>query len=243
MAPWVNVSIPTQPPVSGPHHQVGTMTDSNFETMRTAMINSQLRTTDVNTPSVLSAIAGVAREAFVPAGYEGVAYMDRALPFANGRMLNPPISLGLMLERAVQGPLSRVLIVGSGTGYAAAVLSALAGHVVALEEDAALIAQARGPLSAYQNIEMVEGPLTDGYAAGAPYSLILVDGAVEEVPPALAAQLAEGGRLLCGLVTGAITRLAEGLAPLEGQPVALHPFADTEIAPLPSFGIKRAFTF
>jgi protein-L-isoaspartate(D-aspartate) O-methyltransferase len=216
------------------------MTEHNFEHMRRAMIATQLRTTGTNDPRVLAAMGEVPRERFVPAGRAPLAYADALVPLKPGRDFNSPMALGRLLTEAAPAPGERALVVAAATGYAAAVLARLVGPVVALEEDAELAASARANLAGTE-ARLVEGPLAGGWSAQAPYDLILIDGAVEIVPDALVAQLAEGGRLAAGLVENGVTRLAIGRRAGEG--FGMVPFADAAAAILPGFAKPRAFTF
>src|SRR3546814_3611147 len=111
--------------------------------MRSAMIDSQLRTNDVIDPAVIGAMAAVAREAHVPSALAGVAYTDRAIALTNGRALNAPLVTGRMLVAAAVRPGMRVLLVGSAAGYTAALLARLDAEVHAVEEDADLMATAQ----------------------------------------------------------------------------------------------------
>ena len=122
------------------------MTEQNFEAMRRAMVESQLRTTGVSDPRVIAAMAETPRERFVPAERRALAYTDRPVTLGEGRALNPPEATGRLLTAADVRPADHVLIVGAATGYTAALLARLAGHVAALEEDPALLAQARVPV-------------------------------------------------------------------------------------------------
>ncbi|MGA9581202.1 MAG: protein-L-isoaspartate O-methyltransferase, partial [Allosphingosinicella sp.] len=126
------------------------------------------------------------------------------------------------------------------TGYAAALMARLAGPVVALEEDSELAAEARANLAG-SGVRFVEGPLAEGFPEGAPYDLILIDGAVQCVPEALVSQLADGGRLAAGLLENGVTRLAIGRRAGEGFGMAA--FADAAAAILPGFAKPRAFEF
>ncbi|HMO76524.1 MAG TPA: protein-L-isoaspartate O-methyltransferase [Sphingopyxis sp.] len=208
--------------------------------MRAAMIDSQLRTNDVTDPAVVGAMGAVAREAHVPPALASVAYMDRAIPLGGGRALNPPLVTGRMLVAAMVRPGMRVLLVGAATGYAAACLARLGAEVHALEEDAALLAMARDT-GAGDGIDWIEGPLAAGAPDRAPFDRILIDGAIEALPPALADQLAEGGRIVAALRDGAVTRLAQGVK--TGGVLALRPFADMDAAPLPGFAAPKGFRF
>jgi protein-L-isoaspartate(D-aspartate) O-methyltransferase len=216
------------------------MTEHNFEHMRRAMIASQLRTTGTNDPAVLAAMGEVARERFVPEGRIALAYADALVPLKPGRQLNNPMALGRLLTEAAPEKAHKALVVAAASGYAAAVVAKLTASVVAIEEDAELAAIARERLAG-TGVTFVEGPLEAGYAAGAPYDLILIDGAVELVPQALIDQLKDGGKLATGLVEDGVTRLALGRKAGEG--FGLAAFADAAAAILPGFARPKTFSF
>jgi protein-L-isoaspartate(D-aspartate) O-methyltransferase len=216
------------------------MTEHNFEHMRRAMVASQLRTTGTNDPAVLAAMGEVPRERFVPLRRIAMAYADALVPLEGGRQLNSPMALGRLLTEAAPEGAQKALVVGVATGYAAAVVAKLVPSVVAVEEDPELAAVARAALTG-TGVTFVEGPLTEGHAAGAPYDLILIDGAVEAVPPALVDQLKDEGKLATGLVEKGVTRLALGRKAGEG--FGLAAFADAAAAVLPQFDRPKAFTF
>lgn len=218
-----------------------TSAQTGFDTMRHAMVASQLRTTAVNDPRVVAAMATVPRERFVPDDSASMAYRDTAVPVGNGRYANVPMATGKLLTEAYLVATDRVLLIGAAGGYTAALLSGLVAHVVAVESDPVLAAHARGALAAYANVTVAEGPLDGGHAADAPYDLLLVDGAVEHLPETLIAQVAIGGRVLTGLVDRGITRLAHGTRTAGG--FALTPFADVDCVGLPGFAVPRGFTF
>ncbi len=171
------------------------MFDSSSDALRTAMVDRQLQTAGVNDPALLAALRQVPRERYVPAAKRSMAYTDASIELAPGRWLIEPMSLALLLNHAQVRRDDRVLVVGAGSGYSAAVIGILAGRVTALESDEALAAMARSNGSA-----IVDGTLVDGYAADAPYDLIVVDGAVATVPEPLLRQLAPGGRLAAIIV-------------------------------------------
>jgi protein-L-isoaspartate(D-aspartate) O-methyltransferase len=216
------------------------MTEHNFEHMRRAMIASQLRTTGVNDPAVLAAMGEVPRERFVPRERVALAYADALVPLKPGRQLNSPMALGRLLTEASPREGERALLVGAATGYAAAVLSRLVGPIVAVEEDAELAGAARDALAGYP-VTLIEGPGGEGHAAGAPYDLILIDGAVEFVPDALIDQLTERGRLAAGIVESGVTRLALGRR--AGDGFGMASFTDAAAAILPGFVKPKTFTF
>jgi len=169
-----------------------------YAAARMNMVDSQIRTNKVTDPALLDAFEKIPRELFVPAGRGGVAYVDQDVALGNGRHLMEPMVLARLLQEARPGPADMVLEVGCGTGYATAILAQLVATVVALESDHELAARASRTLAdlGIDNALVVEGPLTAGWRAQAPYGMILINGAVADVPAALRAQLAEGGRLV-----------------------------------------------
>lgn len=207
------------------------------EAMRRNMVDSQLRPSGVNTPWVLAAMLETPREDFIT-GDKSAAYMDRSLPLGEGRCLNPPVSLGQMLMLADVSPTDRVLLVGAGTGYLATLLKRRVQSLVAVEESPALAA-AFG--TACPEVKLVNGPLADGAAEHAPFDIIIIDGAIARLPESLIAQLAEGGRIVTGLLDGPVSRLASGIK--RGGHVALRPALDLEIAALPGFAPAKEFVF
>ncbi len=208
--------------------------------MRAAMIDSQLRTNDVIDPAVIGAMAAAPREAHVPAALAGVAYMDRPIALGHGRALNAPLVTGRKLVAAAIRPGQRVLLVGSATGYTAGLLALLGAEVHAVEEQTELMATAQAAV-ANANIRWTQGPLAAGAPDAAPFDRIIIEGAIETLPDALVAQLADGGRLIAARREGAVTRLVEGVK--TGGTVALRSFADMDVAPLPGFAAPTGFQF
>ncbi len=208
------------------------------ETSRRHMIDSQLRTNGVTAAWIVKAMGELPRETFLPAGKEAFAYLDRSVPLGKDRMLNPPLATAEILQSAEVSEQDNVLLIGAGTGYMAALLAGRAAKLVAVESDSGL---AKAAATKVPGLKLVEGNLAEGAPKGAPYSLILIDGAIETLPDAIVAQLAEGGRIVTGLVDGPVRRLAIGTK--HGGHVALRPFADIEIAPLPGFEKAREFVF
>ena len=215
--------------------------DTSFETMRHAMVQSQLRTNAVNDPRVVTAMARVAREAFVPETARALAYRDTAVPLGNGRALNVPIATGKLLTEAYLLPTDKVLLIGAAGGYTAAVLAGLVQSVVAVESDKDLAAHARTALAGISNVELVEGPLEHGYDAGKFYDVLIVDGAIEHLDESLVGQVAPGGRVVTGLIERGITRLASGRTVRGG--FGLRAFADIDCVALPGFARPRRFAF
>lgn len=209
------------------------------EAARAAMVASQLRTSGVNDARVVTAMAQVAREDFLPESQRAFAYRDRSLPLGNGRMQNPPLATGLLLTEARIEAGEKVLVVGAAGGYAAALAARVGAKVTMVEEDADLAELARTALD--DSVTLVEGPLTGGGAADSPYDLLLIDGAVEQIPDALAGQLREGGRVVTGLLDRGVTRIASGVRTASG--VGLASVVDSECAVLPGFAKPRGFQF
>ena len=216
------------------------MTEHNFEQMRRAMVASQLRTTGVNDPRVVAAMGAVPRERFVPPERCALAYADTLVPVGHGRQLNPPMALGRMLAEARLRGHEKALVIGAATGYSAAVLDRLAGSVTAVEEVPELAAFARDALAG-TGVELVEGPLNQGHAAGAPYDFILIDGAVEHVPQAIVDQLADGGEFALALLDEGVTRLCVGR--VVGGAFGTTAVSDAAAAVLPGFEKPRGFSF
>jgi protein-L-isoaspartate(D-aspartate) O-methyltransferase len=208
----------------------------DFSLARRAMVDSQLRPEAVTDRGVLAAMATVERERFVPESAKALAYFDRPLRLSGDRAMMPPAALGRLLSELAPRAGERALVVGSGTGYAAALLKAIGLEVVALESNEAL-AKAAGDAG----VETVAGDLAEGWAKGAPYDIILLDGAVEEVPATVIKQLAPSGRLAGAIVDRGVTRLVVGR--VAGGSLGLRSLADADVAVLPGFSRPRAFTF
>jgi len=187
----------------------------DFAAARRAMIDSQLRPSGVTDRGVLAAMAAVPREDFVPGGTRAIAYSDRPVDLGQGRALMAPAALAKLLTELEPRPGERALVAGLGNGYAARVLEALG-----------------------LDVDLAEGAEPAGSAK---YDLILIDGAVEEVPAGLADRLAPGGRLGTGILDQGVTRLAVGR--IAGGALGVRRFADGEVPVLAQFTRPRVFTF
>ncbi len=181
----------------------------DFTEQRTKMVDGQLRTTDVTNPALLDAMGTVPREAFVPANLKTLAYIDEDIVISSPasdqvRYLTEPSPFAKLVQLAEITPDSVVLDIGCGTGYSSAVLSMLAGSVIAIECDSELASSAASTLVdlGYDSVAVVEGALPAGYAAEAPYDAIILNGSVDEVPETLLGQLKTGGRLVAVLGEG-----------------------------------------
>jgi protein-L-isoaspartate(D-aspartate) O-methyltransferase len=170
----------------------------DYAAARLNMVESQIRTNKVTDPALLEAFLAVPRERFVPPALRGAAYVDDTLPLGGGRGLLPPMVLARLLQLAEIGADDTVLEIGCATGYATALLARLARSVVAVESDDAFAGEARARLRELGagSATVIAAPLAEGYPERAPYPVILLEGAVQRVPTAIAAQLAEGGRMV-----------------------------------------------
>lgn len=212
-----------------------------FARMRHAMVASQLRTTAVEDQRVVAAMARVPREDFLPENARDVAYRDTAIALGAARHANLPLATARLLDAADLHASDRVLLIGSAGGYTAALLAEIVADVAAVESDPALVAVARRRLGDAKRITLVEGPLAEGHANGAPYDVLVVDGAVAELPQALADQLRPGGRIVMGTVDRGLTRLASGARTPGG--FAVMPFLDCDCVALPGFDRPQPFRF
>ncbi len=220
------------------------MTD--FAVLRQRMVDNQLRPSDVTDHEVIRAFLTVPREMFVAPADAPFAYADRELSMtdaAPARRMMEPVRLARLVNALPLGPDAKAMVVGCGTGYSAAILSHLAGSVVAVEEDKALAALARERLRAAgaTNVTVVEAKLTDGYAAEAPYDAILVDGAVERMPETLVEQLKRGGILAAIERDERVSRAM--LYERVGAEATKWPRFDAWATLLPGFERPRAFVF
>jgi protein-L-isoaspartate(D-aspartate) O-methyltransferase len=219
------------------------MTD--FAAARRNMVDGQVRTADVNDLRVISAMLEVPREQFVAPAMAGLAYLDLDVPVGEAegalRRLIKPMVLAKLIQAADLAATDRVLDVGCVTGYAAALLARIAGEVVALEQDAALGEAACAALSPLPNVGVVSGPLIEGWAQGAPYDAILLEGATEFAPETLFGQLKDGGRLVC--VLGAGPGAKAMLYRRSGGEVGGRPLFDAAAPVLPGFVKPPEFAF
>ena len=191
---------------------------TRFEDARRAMIDSQLRTSGVNEPFVLARMGTVPREDFVPAEQRPAAYADRAVRLPGGGALPAPLFHGLLLAEARPSSADRVLVVDGGSGYLAALLAPMVAAVTSVSAQ-----------------EAAAGRI------GINPTLVLVDGAIEHVPAPLAKKLAEGTRIVTGLVERGVTRLATGRK--AGGALGLVALAETGVPRLAAFDREAGWSF
>lgn len=215
----------------------------DYAAARQHMIDSQIRTSKVTDERLLAAFGAVPRELFVSDASRGLAYIDRPVPLADGRWLTEPMVLSRLMQTAQPKAGEKVLVVGSGVGYAGAILAQVAGTIVMLESDGDLMTRAKAALAGLglQNVVLVEGPLAQGHAKMAPYDVILIDGGVEQIPPALTDQLAANGRLVTVVLDKGIGRAT--LMQKAGNVVSGRVAFDAAAALLPGFGVPARFVF
>jgi protein-L-isoaspartate(D-aspartate) O-methyltransferase len=222
---------------------------AEFAERRVKMVDGQLRTTDVNNADVLEAVLAVPREEFVPRAKIELAYIDEDIevaPRRNGappRYLMEPSPFARLVQLADVRSGDFVLDVGCATGYSSAVLSRLAGSVVALECDGELAHQASETLTrlGFDNVAVVEGALDEGYSAEAPYDVIFIGGAVDHIPEALFSQLRDGGRLVAVVGEGN-SGIAQIYLKTDGSISGRRVF-NAAVRRLPGFERKAEFVF
>jgi protein-L-isoaspartate(D-aspartate) O-methyltransferase len=219
------------------------MTD--FALARRNMIEGQLRPNRVTNATLLAAIAELPRERFLPDGLSAIAYADDDVPLGGGRYAVEPMVLARLIQALQPGSEDRALVVASGCGYGTAMLARLTKTVVAVESDDRLAGTAEKAFKAleFTNIQLMIGRLDDGARELGPYNVILVEGAVRQIPQALLDQLAEGGRLATVM---AGTPGALGNATLmvkQGGVTSGRSLFDAGTPVLPGFAPPARFTF
>ncbi len=216
------------------------MTD--FAALRRNMVDTQVRPSDVTEFPIIDALLRVPRERFVPSRLQGAAYLGENLPLGGGRVMLEPRTLAKMLDALDLTPEDLVLVVGSGSGYSAAVLARLVAAVVALEEDEALAAEAEAALaeSGADTVIVERGPLTAGAPRHGPYDAMLIEGGIEALPDALAAQVRPGGRIAALYMAGELGEVRLGRVAAGGQ-VDWRPIFNAGAPVLGGFATVPAF--
>ncbi|MGB8818002.1 MAG: protein-L-isoaspartate O-methyltransferase [Rhizobiaceae bacterium] len=219
------------------------MSHADFDTLRIKMVDGQLRTTDVTNHVLLSAFLAMPREAFVPAAMQDLAYLDDDIDLGNGRYMMEPSPLARLIQLAEVKPADKVLVVGCGTGYGAAIIASIAANVVALEEDAELAAKAKSALASIgvTNVEVMTGPLAAGAASKSGFDVIIIEGAVDKVPASLTGQLAENGRLVA--VEGVNLTGVARVHVKSGTTVSARRGFNLSVKPLVAFKAEPVFAF
>ena len=215
------------------------MTD--FSTRRRVMVDSQVRPSDVTKFPIIEAMLSVPREVYLPEAQAEAAYMSECVDLGGGRVLLEPRTFAKMLDILNLQNGEMVLDLGCGLGYSSAVIARMVDAVVAVEEDAAMAADAQANLSGndVDNAAVIEGALAAGAAKHGPYDAIIIEGGVEEIPAAITDQLREGGRIVAIFMEGALGTCRIGVK--TGDQVAWR-FAFNATAPVLS-GFTRQVAF
>ena len=215
----------------------------DYAAAREAMVDRQVRTADVTRYPIIAAMLAVPREAFLPEALRPLAYVGEHVPLAPGRVLLDPRVFAKLLDALDVGPDDLVLDVGCGYGYSTAVLARMAEAVVAVESDPAMAAEAEALLGRHgvDNAVVQAGALAGGVPADGPFDVILVEGAVEVLPPAIEAQLKPDGRIAAIFARGAGGQARIGLRTARG--IAWRRVFDATAPVLPGFEAAKAFVF
>lgn len=213
------------------------MTD--YAAARSNMIESQVRPNGITDRRIIAAMEAIGREDFVPEQRKSVAYVDEDVPLAEaGRYLIEAMAFARMVQHAAVKPTDKVLVVGAGSGYGAAVLAALGSKVVAVESNPSLAIQARANLRHLSQVKVVEAGLEAGANTDGPFDVIVIEGRVADVPQSLLSQLAEGGRLVA--VFGETEMAKARVLTSTGGAIAVRDVFDASVAALPGFAKKKA---
>jgi protein-L-isoaspartate(D-aspartate) O-methyltransferase len=219
------------------------MSDADYTLARNLMVDGQLRPNRVIDRRILDAMRSLKRERFVPEAQAPLAYIDQDIPLGGGRVLLKPLVISRLLQLARPRAGETALVVGAGPGYGAGILAACGAIVVALEEDAALADTARRLLKDTASVTVVHGKLAEGFAASAPYDLIVIEGAVAAIPDAIAAQVAAGGRLATIILAPGAAGYAVLAEPSTGGKLSAQPAFDAAAPYLGSLAPAPSFTF
>ncbi len=214
---------------------------AEFAQRRITMVDTQVRPSDVTSFQVLDAMLSVPRELFVPSEQRDAAYAGTHVGLGHGRVVLAPRTMAKLLQVADVQPDELVLDVGAGLGYSSALAACMAEAVIALEEDADLAREAERALSeaSADNVAVINGALVDGASKHGPYDVVLIEGAVQDIPDALIDQLKVGGRIVAIFLEGALGTARVGYK--DGQGVSWR-FAFNATAPvLPGFEKRREF--
>ncbi len=217
---------------------------TNMSAARAFMVEGQVRTNDVTDARVTDTMGRIERERFVPAAKRALAYADTCVEVAPGRHLLDPRSFGKLVQLAELQESDRVLDVACATGYSTAVLCTMSADVVALEEDEELAKFAAPILRSSTKLGRlygVVGPLKTGAPGQAPFDVIFVNGAVEDVPKAWVEQLKEGGRLVVIFHEGPVGKA--NFCVKKAAALSRSFACDAAVPLLPGFERSRSFVF
>jgi protein-L-isoaspartate(D-aspartate) O-methyltransferase len=209
--------------------------------LRTMMVDTQVRPSDVTKFPIIQALLEIEREAFVPASKVPVAYMDEPIVLVPGRVLADARSFAKMLDALELERGELVLDLGCGLGYSSAVLARMVDAVVAVEEDSDMARDAEATLGekGIDNVAVLEAPLTEGAPNAGPYDVIVIGGGVEMIPASIEAQLKEGGRIAAVFVKGALGACKIGHK--SNGRISWRMAFNTTMPVLPGFALEKGF--
>ena len=217
---------------------------AEFAVQRKSMIDGQLRPNKISNQRLLQAFEVVPRELFVPPAQQSVAYVDEDIAIGDGRFMLEPMILGRLLQEAMPEAGEKVLVLGSGMGYAAALLSEMGLEVHGLESDSRLLDSGRKVLGnlGYKDIQLHSGDLTKGCTDAAPYDLIIGNGAVTRIYPWVSEQLRDNGRMVTVMRASPQQSQAFHLEKISGR-LNARPLFDAWCPLLPGYVSQENFVF
>lgn len=215
----------------------------DFAQARTAMVDSQVRPNDVTKYSIIAALQKVERENFVPESMRMVAYADSPIALDTGRVILDARVFSKMLDALNILPTDFVLDIGCGLGYSTAVIASLSEAVIGVEDDATRVTDATENLMAAQvdNAVILEGELAKGAAKHGPYDVVIMEGAVEQVPANLIKQIKDGGRMAAIFNKNGVGIVRIGIK--NGDGISWRDTFNADAPILPGFQSDKGFTF
>lgn len=215
----------------------------DYQAARTAMVDGQVRPSDVTLYPIIDAMLKIPREVYVPTDMRTVAYVGKHIELESGGVVLAPRILAKMLETLNIKSDELVLDIGVGMGYSAAVIARLAEAVIAVEENAEMVAIAETTLSeqSADNAIVHSGPLTAGAAEHGPYDAIVIEGGVQTLPESLLAQLKIGGRIAAIFIDGPNGQCRIGLRTEAG--ISWDAVFEATAPVLPGFEVEKSFSF
>ncbi len=217
------------------------MTD--YATARRAMVDCQIRPSDVTKFTVIDAMGRVPREKYVPDDARRVAYAGDHIEIADGRVVLDPRVLAKMLDYLDIRSDELVLDIGCGLGYSTAVIACMSEAVVGVESDTGLADDAEATLAAQgvDNAIVARGPLDEGAAKHGPYDVVIIEGGIEQLPPTLESQIKDGGRICAIFIDGTRGQCRVGVR--GGDTIAWRYAFDSKAPVIAAFNAAQAFVF
>ena len=219
--------------------------DMNFDGLRKAMVDSQIRPNKVFDQNVIDAFLAVPREIFVPKHLQDIAYIDEDISLSGGRFIMEAMVVARLLQTLAIQKTDSVLSIASSTGYACAVISHLADSVIGIETRAPMVEKAQNNMSklGIGNVAFVKSRLQDGLASEAPFDIMLIEGGVEAIPDALFEQLSDGGRI-AAIYRPVGKEVGEAcIWTKTGKNISANQIFTAQVPVLEEFKVKPKFTF